>query len=1041
MRGNVFAMGVAFAGMVGAIEVPEYRHFELCATNDVVVSELALEGTLDKSGAGVATLSADGAHSGTLNVDAGGVVLSRTVSETAPVLSATLRQSAALWLDASKLAADAEVDAWLDVRETELSSSYPRAILPEGAPSPVVAVRDAMRHVDFGAYGSDRWLKWIAPDGTQFRPSSVRHLFLVFGCFNGLGQLVGDCTWNVANSGRSDFDWGYGTVGVARLFRQSSSEELKRGGVWLDGRKTSGLWTWPDPRSFHLLEVATAGDCTASNFCNDRNTVNRQGGGQICECLVFTNALSVGERMTVADYLRVKWFGTNVTEYGAVTVAPGATAQVEVPDGDELKIGDVSGYGDLVKRGSGMLNLTSLSHPLDVGVKLKEGGLRLENASSGEIGLVLDDGGQTLSVTPSNILRGAEAAADEVVKTGYGTLCVASVSAAVKRIRVQQGRLRLRPRPRVDGAEHKVAQIVNPGFEEETEEFGANHMVAAKTRGWTFSDSGNAKSGLTKDGSATWCPIGSIPEGRYALFLQYNATASTTVSVPVAGRYRLSFLCCGRNDNVLCRQHSFKIAIGGVDVATVKSVRNAFVPYTYVTPPLSAGEQTLTFQGLNPNQNRASVIDDIRLTLVEPVDARRVEVANGGFECGDPLGTDETPAAHSFTPGGTGWTFSEDDTAGVAEVFEEGMTGFNITPFTQEGRRFVFMRNGGWIAQTVQFPAAGTYLLTLYAARRARGNTLIPQFIVSVGGDPVSAPCFVKQYHFAPQSFVFDVAPDALSQEIRVASLNDADVMIDDVSIRRYEGVALMNGDFETLPAALEGRTDQYTTVPSGTIANFGGWKAERAGDGKTCGISEFQGNFGDPRQGVAMAFFQGMSYMWQAVTLPRRGVYAVRFDAAARSDTRGHSMTVYWNDVQTEGSAKELHDWTVLGSYRTYTGDWRAHEFRLTATRDNATGTLMFHGDGNNGVQTQDAGSLLDNVRIEYLGMPEGAVLAKDTGVEVASGATLELAYWGTNELASVRLGGHAVQGVADATTHPGFIVGPGAVFVRPRGTVIIIR
>ena len=64
-----------------------------------------------------------------------------------------------------------------------------------------------------------------------------------------------------------------------------------------------------------------------------------------------------------------------------------------------------------------------------------------------------------------------------------------------------------------------------------------------------------------------------------------------------------------------------------------------------------------------------------------------------------------------------------------------------------------------------------------------------------------------------------------------------------------------------------------------------------------------------------------------------------------------------------------------------------------------------------------------------------------KKVKVEVAQGAYLNLAFTGTNTVASLNLGGESVMDFANATTHPEFICGMGTLVVRPTGTMMLFR
>ena len=59
---------------------------------------------------------------------------------------------------------------------------------------------------------------------------------------------------------------------------------------------------------------------------------------------------------------------------------------------------------------------------------------------------------------------------------------------------------------------------------------------------------------------------------------------------------------------------------------------------------------------------------------------------------------------------------------------------------------------------------------------------------------------------------------------------------------------------------------------------------------------------------------------------------------------------------------------------------------------------------------------------------------------IDVDEGAALVLDYLGTNEVRAVRYAGRSHVGVLDAAACP-FITGPGCLFTRPQGTLLLVR
>ena len=52
-----------------------------------------------------------------------------------------------------------------------------------------------------------------------------------------------------------------------------------------------------------------------------------------------------------------------------------------------------------------------------------------------------------------------------------------------------------------------------------------------------------------------------------------------------------------------------------------------------------------------------------------------------------------------------------------------------------------------------------------------------------------------------------------------------------------------------------------------------------------------------------------------------------------------------------------------------------------------------------------------------------------------------LRIDFADTNEVQSLRLGGRSVTGLVSAETHPEYLIGEGAFWVEPKGTVILFQ
>ena len=93
-------------------------------------------------------------------------------------------------------------------------------------------------------------------------------------------------------------------------------------------------------------------------------------------------------------------------------------------------------------------------------------------------------------------------------------------------------------------------------------------------------------------------------------------------------------------------------------------------------------------------------------------------------------------------------------------------------------------------------------------------------------------------------------------------------------------------------------------------------------------------------------------------------------------------------------------------------------------------------------GQSTDDRTTFIDDVSFK-LETPSADTpsMPEDLVIDVSKGATLRLDYSGTGRVGKVRLGGNSVSGAISAATHPEYISGDGALYVKPEPFAVIIR
>lgn len=1028
----------------GELAVPADATAVLEVSGEERIVAPLIEGTLRKEGPGHLVLDEADFPDGVARIREGTLLLVATNTPSAAALPAWVPQTAALWFDAATHvvtgAGTNGVAQWLDVRETQTAAPYlfPRAVQHGSDPVPLLGAADPTLHgqpyLDFGGFGSGRWLKWVNPDDTRLALATIRHVFIVFGRQPGFGFLLGDWDWTQAgNIGRKDFhiaSIGLSANDCAYWEKYNTADTVQFGQTYRNGRRVWDPWLERPEAGYQLFAVATTGDAYASNFCNDHNfkaglpgvSVDRQGGPRYCEVVIFTNVLTMAEQKAVSDYLTEKWL-TRAPAAGRLESLSGTQVEALSDAGHTLRVDGVTGEGMLVKSGPGILHLAHDTDLFQGATRVDEGSV-ISTSHRFDRGLAVVEGGQELFAATGTVQRAALGDTGMVRKSGSGELTIESVDSAVARIDVSAGTLRLSPPLALTSAADR-AVIPNSGFETHsavTQNAGL-WQTGLTPDGWQLITDGNGKGGITLDTANTpWVGQDAIPEGGSAVFFQYHGGIKTTVQIPRSGFYRLSFQAAARYDSSAYRQHDFGVWLGTRQVAVAKTYFPVFERFEFVTPRLTNGTYELRFQGIVSTVSRASVIDDVRLDFLE--DGTFAEIANAGFEYSDHLGTASGTATYQFAPGNAGWTFDgPTNTSGITESIGWVAPRVSIARRTPEGRRCGFIKGSGRIGQTIAFPATGAvYRLAIQTASREGYEN--HTFRILLDGEPLLAYQQTQQTYFQPLEITLPPATnwtaDLVFEGLDAVENKNRFSLIDAARVFRIGTGPLSNGSFETTTSLPDGDYSGYAT-----LCENAGWIFEADAADRKPGISGRHAYFGLPYHGGRMAFLQGQAVIRQTVALPEAGTYALSFFAASRiAPWQGYTFEVCWAGRR-------------IAMVPVDTGFYRRCRFRLPRVTAGGTAELLFRG-----LDSSSNGALLDDVTLERLDVCDTAsLLPPTTEISVTDGARLELDFEGVLPVAGVTLGGAARSRLIDATTYPEFVAGTGALYSPAKGTLISVR
>lgn len=985
-----------------------------------------------------------------------------------PLPAPAALDAAALWLDAARpatiLPADGvagTVGTWLDARETGDGSAAnpyvrPRAVAftnlahsaayapdPEGwFPRYVPASGGACAYVVFGRYSSGRNVRFAAADGSGFAVGGVRQAFAVLGTQDGgYGFVFNPGSSHAVFAPKNYKALAEGTLPTAFLQPAGGWRTLASGLFRVDGRPVDPSVSGPNG-GYQLLDITPGRDgwhvegLFSHNAIANDNDGYRQGGGRLCEVILFASPLDESNRVAVTAYLQRKW-GTRGAALSLAT----------------------AGAGRVLKTGDGDWTLATL----DGSESRETPRVALAGGSFDGAQPVAFEAlaGTALAASATGVVAAAEAPAGTVVKTGTGTLAVDVLAPDVAHLAVREGTLRFAPRAFGASAfpTNLVGAIEDPSFEAFADagikpDTDRSLKPDAPTHGWRSV----RLEGSTEDGKVTrWTddpaahyyynvPGQRYPDGVYCGVLHIRGGLETALTLPADGVYRLSFWIAQRPGYV---GHETHILINGEEVAQVQTREKAWQPCAFRLPWLAAGVHTLTLRSDANNSkayrdatggdstvipgNTVALVDDFRVDWLEAGTAD-VTLANPSFESA-PFAFGRTYLENPASLGG--WAC---ETAGAADavVVERIGNGRETALRPAEGCRHLVLHGAARIAQTVRVARAGTYRLSFAAAstaadaRTTNTRAEIGVFWNGASCGTVRTTDWTRRYAFTVQ-----VAADNAAVELAFAGGGSL-VALDDVRLEAQDTAAVLDETFTQ-----EGALADWTCVGEPSEIHDGAGLVEGQREdripGAWCDVDY------DDRHCVGV---RNRATLARTVTFPEAGTYRLSvaaIDRFYRYNGRPEELNLF--------GGQEFRAWYARGGVTNEIGRfapdtrerWVRHAF-LFEVPEAGEGVIGFSGLKESAQKIAGStryfscGGLLDGIVVEKVARAAAPTLPKDLDIDVDEGASLALDAPGTNEVRTVRYAGRFHAGVLDAATCP-FITGPGALFARPRGTLLLVR
>lgn len=1031
---------------------------------------------LDKTGAGERTVPLSSLRGfGPATVQALDGTLTVADDGTLPAESAeapAAAQKAAVWLDASaNLTVGGEgVVRWYDRREEKSgddwgTAHYAGVSLTSGSLHPTVRQNEqGADMLYFNGYTSGSYMKFLKPDrtGNVYELGDVRHIYMVHRIVSTYGTLLGNASYPYFTCGNPD-----APMTSTYLMATGNATSYAAGGrFYVNGadvdvyattvRTGLQLFEWVGSR----VNVAQFGGFF---FQGGSPAAKRCGGDDLGEVLIFTNLLTSVERTDVERYLMKKWQIASAQPKMTLRAAKGATVKLDVgADGvmsGPLHYG-VTGAGSAEKTGAGDLSL---------GERYGDGALAPLHIGAGR---VIDYSG-TVPVAPQdgeNYALTASLAADPVLTKSSGTAGSVSLSGSAgyalhalpagtsqltvtgESLALRGGDADYRGAPLAGAVE---ATIPNPTFE-------------SGTSGWTSkSYSGTYFTTATLPDSGNWLVQNTYPapQGSKVLVTRYNFEATTPITVPVDGRYELSFATCARGTSANRYMQWMDVGIitdGQTNIISRchPSNKYGFIYNRYRTPKLAAGSTHKLYLAYLGGEEAIHLIDDFRLRRITDETDEVVPVPNGNFEQVNLVksyGTEAYNDANTLT----GWTLEQSETGATAPWSAAPAT-INMTAYYRGDKvpygetQLALLSNGGRATSAAFTLPAGKWRLRCRAVARKSGSDLMKWHTLYLQGDPVlsvsakvgNADVDLGAVKVSRATTSVVTLPTAIkstgTEPVTVSltqTLSNGALFVDDLEFVRDEelvtgGVIETGSDAWTYTSHNDAAVDMLKNSGASAMNLTASWAGYA-----TCA-------------GTKAVRIVQCGEMSQTVDFPEAGTYRLSLWTRPRAAATGTSPIHQGGNI-VQASIRSGDKTLVIGrTAHVFSTNFVRHVFYFNVPKK---GEWTFSIRGCNGLPTgdgsyevavpsgfheKDASAFVDGisiVRAPHLGAAPAGL--ENATVVLGEKTRLHLDFDGDVKLESIRIGGRKHSGWIDHESYPDLVFGPGRAFVEPKGLSLILR
>lgn len=947
-------------------------------------------------------------------------------------------------------------------------------------------------------FGSGCFLNWVKPDGAQANIEGLRHVFVVHGGPKSRGHILGQRSTTKAPYFQShgkiwtEYNGENKPLFASRTYlngREIDPFSSSYPAQALHVVEVEALWDSLGAMCFYndrdMQLTTTAGttlpkvDGEAVNVILGTTTWNgggdRAGGEYVCEALLFTNALTAAERMAVSDWLNQKWRGTPPPASRPATAVALAPDGVFVADHAAASSVALRGDGIVRKTGAETVTLRSAYEPRNTArrVQVDEGLLNLGYA----LPLVCAAGDTLVAERRpwGPELAPPEAGEDKtrLVKCGTGPVTLDAVPEGVTQLRVEGGELRLadpeRARSLVPSASETVAAVFpDADFE--------MYPATAPTAAYSYIPHGQEAHGwhavvpgLIGDSTADSAVfffdqrLGSPPQWNMVMqtpptgvfAVKNNASAWCEIDIPSDGDYVLSFRAAPRGG---LGGEQLDVMIGPdanalVPFGAFRTTAYAWRTFTFVKRHLTAGRYQFWLKSKMNNLDRCTQFDDFR--LVREPGAGTWALPNGGFEQhADDFANAFTLANAARVPGftvrqclrennGTDKEGTSSNTTFSVRGTDEHVH-FNL-PWNRAGSETQFYMSGiGSQLETTFTPPAGTWRFRADFCRWATtwgDSGYVVAADLRIGGTAVALGVVTNlSYALLPRTwpgvFTVDGATPVtltLTGDLRTAGQRFGHGILDNLALVAEPGENLLReGGFESLAPW------QVTVTPKPEKVN---------GSERQPYDDSYETFFGlEAFEGKACMKIVNDDTVAQTVTFPTGGLYRLSANFESRSTPGSLSFGNGKNPVAFFCARGGVTNWLGVTDTVAMTN---FHEYACLVRIPEAGGVydVGFQGRsvwGGEGTPPVDRTTLVDGAQLYRIETARSLDLPEALEIDVAAGAQLTLDFDGTNTVRSLRLAGRSLVGYVSLADRPellGALNGRGTLFIRPRGTVLILR